>query len=45
MAFASMTISWQMLPVEAPQPDEDLGFGGGPPVRLIDNIVLKPLRL
>jgi hypothetical protein len=45
MASASMTISWQMLPVEAPQPDEDLGFGGGHPVRLIDNIVLKPLRL
>jgi pantoate--beta-alanine ligase len=35
----------KMLPVEAPQPDEDLGFGGGPPVRLIDNIVLKPVKL
>jgi pantoate--beta-alanine ligase len=35
----------KMLPVEAPQPDEDLGFGGGPPVRLIDNIVLKPVIL
>lgn len=35
----------KMLPVEDPQPDEDLGFGGGPPVRLIDNIVLKPVKL
>jgi pantoate--beta-alanine ligase len=35
----------KMLPVDAPQPDEDLGFGGGPPVRLIDNIVLKPVIL
>ena len=35
----------KILPVEAPQPDEDLGFGGGPPVRLIDNIVLKPVKL
>jgi pantoate--beta-alanine ligase len=34
----------RMLPVEAPQPDEDLGFSGGPPVRLIDNIVLKPQK-
>jgi pantoate--beta-alanine ligase len=31
----------KMFPVEAPQPGEDLGFGG-PLVRLIDNIVLKP---
>ena len=35
----------RMLPVEAPQPDEDLGFGRGPSVRLIDNIVLKPVKL
>jgi pantoate--beta-alanine ligase len=35
----------RMLPVEAPQPGEDLGFGGGPPVRLIDNIVLKPVKV
>jgi pantoate--beta-alanine ligase len=35
----------KMFPVEAPQPNEDLGFGGGPPVRLIDNIVLKPKRI
>ncbi|KAK7955774.1 pantoate-beta-alanine ligase [Apiospora aurea] len=32
----------KMLPVEAPQPDEDLGHSGGPAVRLIDNIILKP---
>jgi pantoate--beta-alanine ligase len=35
----------KMLPVEEPQPGEDLGLGGGPPVRLIDNIVLRPLQL
>lgn len=35
----------KMFPVEAPQPNEDLGFGGGPSVRLIDNIVLKPNSL
>ncbi|OAA68295.1 pantoate-beta-alanine ligase [Niveomyces insectorum RCEF 264] len=28
----------RMLPVEAPQPGEDLGHSGGAPVRLIDNI-------
>ncbi|KAI0889532.1 Nucleotidylyl transferase [Annulohypoxylon maeteangense] len=33
----------KMLPVESPQPGEDLGHSGGPAVRLIDNIVLKPL--
>ncbi|KAI1845838.1 hypothetical protein JX265_011266 [Neoarthrinium moseri] len=32
----------KMLPVEAPRPGEDLGHSGGPAVRLIDNIVLKP---
>ncbi|OLN81310.1 Pantothenate synthetase [Colletotrichum chlorophyti] len=32
----------KMLPVEEPQPDEDLGHSGGPAVRLIDNIILKP---
>lgn len=31
----------KMLPVESPQPGEDLGHSDGPPVRLIDNIVLK----
>ena len=35
----------KMLPVESPQPGEDLGSSGGPPVRLIDNIILKPVRL
>ncbi|KAI0131818.1 pantoate-beta-alanine ligase [Xylariales sp. AK1849] len=32
----------KLLPVEAPKPGEDLGHSGGPAVRLIDNIVLKP---
>ncbi|KAI1502373.1 pantoate-beta-alanine ligase [Biscogniauxia marginata] len=32
----------KMLPVELPRPGEDLGHSGGPAVRLIDNIVLKP---
>jgi pantoate--beta-alanine ligase len=32
----------KMLPVEDPQPGEDLGHSGGPAVRLIDNIILKP---
>ncbi|CAK7270353.1 pantoate-beta-alanine ligase [Sporothrix epigloea] len=32
----------RMLPVEAPQADEDLGHSGGPLVRLIDNIILEP---
>ncbi|CAD6448447.1 1dc7f252-2904-437e-a26e-6e6f4ea22ab7 [Sclerotinia trifoliorum] len=35
----------KMLPVEAPQPGEDLGLSDGPPVRLIDNIILKPVKL
>lgn len=29
----------KMLPVESPQPGEDLGHSGGPAVRLIDNII------
>lgn len=33
----------KMLPIEEPQPGEDLGHNGGPSVRLIDNIVLKPV--
>jgi pantoate--beta-alanine ligase len=34
----------KMLPVEEPQPDEELGIGGGiVPVRLIDNIILAPI--
>ncbi|ROT41889.1 pantoate-beta-alanine ligase-like protein [Sodiomyces alkalinus F11] len=32
----------KMLPAEDPQPGEDLGHSGGPAVRLIDNIILKP---
>ncbi|KAG8673327.1 hypothetical protein FPOAC1_006639 [Fusarium poae] len=32
----------KMLPVEEAKKGEDLGFSGGPPVRLIDNIILKP---
>jgi pantoate--beta-alanine ligase len=32
----------KMLPVESPQSGEDLGHSGGPAVRLIDNIILKP---
>jgi pantoate--beta-alanine ligase len=35
----------RMLPVEAPQEGEDLGLSGGPLVRLIDNIILKPVKL
>jgi len=34
----------KMLPVESPQDGEDLGASGGPPVRLIDNIILKPTK-
>lgn len=33
----------KMLPVETPREGEDLGFKGGPPVRLIDNIILQPM--
>ena len=32
----------KMLPVEEPSEGEDLGHSGGPAVRLIDNIILKP---
>lgn len=32
----------KMLPVYAPQAGEDLGHNDGPPVRLIDNIILPP---
>ncbi len=34
----------KMLPVEDPQPGEDLGLSDGPSVRLIDNIILKPVK-
>jgi pantoate--beta-alanine ligase len=33
----------RMLPVKAAQDGEDLGLSGGPMVRLIDNIVLRPV--
>lgn len=32
----------KMLPVYEPQEGEDLGLNNGPPVRLIDNIILPP---
>ncbi|KAK3292105.1 uncharacterized protein B0H64DRAFT_405685 [Chaetomium fimeti] len=32
----------RMLPVDASREGEDLGYGQGPPVRLIDNIILPP---
>jgi pantoate--beta-alanine ligase len=32
----------RMLPIEKANEGEDLGLGGGPPVRLIDNIILPP---
>jgi len=35
----------KMLPVESPQSEEDLGLSNGPSVRLIDNIILKPVKL
>ncbi|KAL8408391.1 hypothetical protein RB594_006996 [Gaeumannomyces avenae] len=34
----------KMLPVEEPQPGEDLGHSGGPAVRLIDNLILDPIQ-
>ncbi|RYP05444.1 hypothetical protein DL764_003793 [Monosporascus ibericus] len=35
----------KMLPIESPQPGEDLGHSGGPAVRLIDNIILEPSQM
>lgn len=32
----------KLPPVEKPRAGEDLGHNGGPPVRLIDNMILKP---
>ena len=32
----------KMYPVEKPQEGENLGLSGGPVVRLLDNIILKP---
>lgn len=34
----------KFFPVEAPQEGEDVGEAGGPSVRLIDNIILKPVQ-
>jgi pantoate--beta-alanine ligase len=34
----------KFFPVESPQPGEDLGEAGGPVVRLIDNIIIKPVQ-
>lgn len=34
----------KMLPIEEAAPGEDVGHAGGPAVRLIDNIVLKPRK-
>jgi pantoate--beta-alanine ligase len=34
----------KMLPVESPKEGEDLGLAGGPAVRLIDNIILGPVK-
>lgn len=39
---AILSGAFKMLPVESPKEGEDLGLGGGPAVRLIDNIILKP---
>lgn len=41
-AGAILSGAVKMLPVESPQPGEDLGHSGGPAVRLIDNIILEP---
>lgn len=34
----------KMLPVEKAAPGEDLGHGDGPAVRLLDNIILRPVE-
>ncbi|KIL86785.1 hypothetical protein FAVG1_10041 [Fusarium avenaceum] len=41
---AVLSAAIKMLPVEEAKKGEDLGFSGGPLVRLIDNIILKPLE-
>ncbi|ESZ92602.1 pantoate-beta-alanine ligase [Sclerotinia borealis F-4128] len=45
MKGAILSGAIKMLPVEAPQEGEDLGLSGGPTIRLIDNIILKPVKL
>jgi len=42
---AILSGAFKMLPVESPKDGEDLGLGGGPAVRLIDNIILKPVEV
>ena len=39
---AILSSAIKMLPVEEPREGEDLGHSGGPPVRLIDNVMLSP---
>ena len=39
---AILSTAMKMLPVTEPQEGEDLGHSGGPPVRLIDNVMLPP---
>ncbi|SPO03239.1 probable panthotenate synthetase [Cephalotrichum gorgonifer] len=39
---AILSTAVKMLPVEEPFEGEDLGHIGGPPVRLIDNVILPP---
>ena len=40
---AVLSGAFKMLPVEEAGEGEDLGLSGGPAVRLIDNIILKPV--
>ncbi|TQV90668.1 hypothetical protein V2A60_006880 [Cordyceps javanica] len=35
----------KMLPLEEAVPGEDVGHAGGPAVRLIDNLILKPIKV
>lgn len=39
---AILSSAIKMLPVEEPAEGEDMGHGGGPAVRLLDNVVLLP---
>jgi pantoate--beta-alanine ligase len=41
---AILSAAFKMLPVEEPQEGEDLGLSGGPAVRLIDNVILRPVN-
>jgi pantoate--beta-alanine ligase len=42
---ATLSGSVKMLPGQSPRPGVDLGLSGGPPVWLVDNIILKPVKL